>query len=92
MFCDLFPLNTAVFVIMLHSGEMHFNTFVLRFMTAYNFLEFDGLMLESRLRQTQPSAAGATRLFSIRQSSGRVPQSNNDTRDDDEWQTRFYDG
>ena len=80
MFCDLFPLNTAVFVIMLHPGEMHFNTFVMRFMTAYNFLEFDGLMLKSRLRRRQASAAAAIRLFSIRHSSGRVPQPNNDIK------------
>lgn len=92
MLCDLFPLNTAVFVITVHPDEMHFNTFVIRFMTAYNFSEFDGLMLESRLRRTQASAAGAIRLLSIGHSSGRVPQPNNDTRDNDEWQTRCYDG
>jgi len=92
MFCDLFPLDTALFVIMLHPDETHFNTFVMRFMTAYNFLEFDGLMLKSRLRRRQASAAGAIRLFSIRHSSGRVPQPNNDTRDNDEWQTRCNDG
>ncbi len=85
MLCVEFPLNTAVFVITVHPDETHFNTFVMHFMTAYNFLEFDGLMLESRLRRTQPSAAGATRLFSIRHSLGRVPQPINDTGDNDEW-------
>ncbi len=84
MFVVEFPLNTAVFVITVHPDETHFNTFVIRFMTAYNFLEFDGLMLKSRLRHRHASAAGVIRLFSIRHSLGKVPQPNNDTGDNDE--------
>ncbi len=85
MLCFEFPLNTAVFVITVHPDETDFNSFEIRFITAYNFSEFDGLMVESRLGRTQASGAGAIRLFSIRHCSGSVPQLNNDTRDNDEW-------